>query len=77
MFAKILDSEKYGQILVTKEYDSEEDALVVAISFEFESTIVKFSLAWHTKEDQEAVFNGTDLEKAEETIETVLSQYKD
>lgn len=72
MFAKILDSEKLGQILVTKEYNSEEDASVVVITFEHQEMLIKTSIGVNSVEQQLEVFEAIDLKKAEDILRDVM-----
>lgn len=72
MFAKIYDSEKLGQILVTKEFDSENDELKVAFTLELDEVQVKICIGVSSEEAQQDLFNETDLAKAERIITDIL-----
>ena len=72
MFAKIYESEKLGQILVTKEYDAEEDTAKIAITLERNDVLVKFSIGVNSSEAQEELFKFMDLQRAETIIQEVL-----
>lgn len=74
MFAKIYDSEKLGQILITKEYNSEDDLEVVIITFEFNEILIRSTIGCTTTEQQEEIFNDTDLSKALALLENVLPE---
>lgn len=72
MFAKIYESEKIGQILITKEYNTEEDTSTVVITFEFQNMLIKTSIGVNTEEQQIELFDSMDLKKAEDTILEVV-----
>lgn len=65
MFAKIYDSEKLGQILVTKEFDTEKEELKVTFTLELKEVQVKFSIGVSSEEDQADLFDKMNLETAE------------
>lgn len=72
MFAKLFESETLGQILVMKDYDSENDEFKVSFTVELQDVQVKFSVGSYSEQTQEEVFNKMTLESSENVIREIL-----
>lgn len=74
MFAKLFESETLGQILVMKEFDSDNDEFKVAFIIELQDVQVKFSVGSYSEKSQEEVFNKMTLESSENIIREILPE---
>lgn len=72
-FAKIHNSEKFGQILVTKQFDPEDEEYKITVWFEHENKAL-ITIAIHAEETEEAenIFNKMDLTESENLINRIL-----
>lgn len=69
-FCKILDSNKYDQILVTKRYDQEatEKPYSVHLEIQFEGMIATICFGTDSTAEQNEMFDTIDLDVAEEFL---------
>ena len=72
-FAKIHNSEKFGQILITKQFEPEDEEYKITVWFEYEDKIL-ITVAIHAEKTEEAenIFNKMDLTESENLINKLL-----
>lgn len=75
MFAKIYVSEKVGQILITKEYDTEEKNYLINLTFENENCLIKIGIGSEKEESQIKAFEELNAQRAEEVIMEIISTF--
>lgn len=74
MFAKIHESPEKGQILITREYDPDEDKFKITLWFEYEEMMMKISFGHEDKAKSDEVFEWLTLEESEKLIDNSLKQ---
>lgn len=75
MFAKIHDNEKYGQILVQKGFDPDQDQNFVSLSIEFRDCIVKTSIGGMDTDNMDEMFETMDNSRAQLVLEELLPKF--
>lgn len=73
-FAKLFETKNYGQVLMTKEWDEDNQMYVVKRCLETENTMINVDFKFKKKIDSEAFFEKFDLASAEEFAFKVLQQ---
>lgn len=72
MFAKLFDSQTLGQILVMKDYDSDNEEFKITFTVEIQDVRAEFSIGVATEDARDKAFNEMTLESSENIIKEVL-----
>lgn len=75
MFAKILDSEEYGQILLIKDYDSEVDLYTIRFLVKPSNLgVCETTLKWGPEnlEDRDKCFDSITVSKIEDMVQDIF-----
>ena len=71
-FAKIHQSESHGQILITKEYEADDEEYKITLWVELKKMLFKVSFSSPVEESATELFTNLTLEESETIINNLL-----
>ena len=74
MFTRIIESELYGQILLIKDYEPEDDMDTIRFCVKPESLgLCEAVLKWSSEDRRDAAFDSVTVEQSEEVVKDIFT----
>jgi len=65
-----------NQVLIEKDFDSEEEKEVIVISYHIEGVKIKQTFGYDTEEQRDEIFDSISIEQIKDIVESSLKMFK-